>query len=156
MKKSSKDKARERLDMFLEANNHRKTPERYAILEAVYDLKGHFSLEDLSAKLEQRHFPVSRATLYNTMKLFISLRLVVCHRLVGGTKYEAIDDRANHIHQICTMCGQVTEVDAPLVVKAIESTRLRRFTRDVFSLYIYGVCSSCKSKLTRKLTSETK
>lgn len=151
-----KEKARERLDMFLAGNAHRKTPERYAILDAVMDMKGHFSLDDLNAKLEEMHFPVSRATLYNTMKLFISLRLVVCHRLSGGTKYEAIDDRGNHIHQICTVCGQVTEVNAPAVVKAIEETKLHRFTRDVFSLYIYGVCSSCKTKLTRKMASDNK
>ena len=137
------------MDNYLETNNHRKKPERYDILEAVYSMKGHFSLDALREKLEKKHFPVSRATLYNTIKLFIYLRLVICHRLADGTKYEAINDKENHIHQICTVCGQVTELEAPKIVHAIEDTKLRRFAQEVFSLYIYGVCCSCKQKTSR-------
>ena len=89
MTNNVKSKVRDVLDNYLEMNKHRKTPERYAILDAVYSLDGHFTLEDLGAQLEKMHFPVSRATLYNTMHLFIELRLVVRHSLVDGTKYEA-------------------------------------------------------------------
>ena len=39
------------LDNYLEMNNHRKTPERYSILRAVYHMNGHFTLEELSEKL---------------------------------------------------------------------------------------------------------
>ena len=35
------------LDSYLEMNNHRKTPERYAILRAVYSFDSHFSLDEL-------------------------------------------------------------------------------------------------------------
>ena len=42
-----KAKAREILDNFLEAKNHRKTPERHAILDTIYDLRHHFTLEEL-------------------------------------------------------------------------------------------------------------
>ncbi len=81
MKESVRTTVRQILDNYLEANNRRKTPERYAILEAVYDTNGHFTLEDLSEKLaEESRFPDSRATLYNTLKLFMELRLVIRHR----------------------------------------------------------------------------
>ena len=138
------------LDNYLESNHHRKTPERYAILDAVYSLKGHFTLDGLGALLEKKHFRVSRATLYNTMHLFIELRLVVRHSLVDGTKYEASFNNENHVHQVCTVCGKVTEVQAPLVTDAIADTKLQRFRRDAFALYIYGVCSACQAKITRK------
>ncbi len=155
MRENIKAKVRGILDNYLETNQHRKTPERYAILDAVYSLSGHFTLEDLAALLEKEHFRVSRATLYNTMHLLIELRLVVKHSLVDGTKYEANMNNENHVHQVCTVCGKVTEVQAPLVVKAIDDTRLQRFRRDAFALYIYGVCSTCQSKMTRQRNIKT-
>ena len=150
MKDNVKAKVRGILDTYLETNQHRKTPERYAILDAVYSMKGHFSLEELGELLEREHFRVSRATLYNTMHLFIELRLVVRHSLVDGTKYEASLNNDNHVHQVCTVCGKVTEIQAPLVTEAINETKLQRFRWDAFALYIYGVCSTCQAKLTRK------
>ena len=96
----------------------RKTPERYAILDAVYSIDGHFTLEELDAELTKRNFRVSRATLYNTMHLFIELRLVMRHSLVDGTKYEACYCNDSHIHQVCSVCGQVTEINVPAVTAA--------------------------------------
>ena len=147
------------LDNYLEMNNHRKTPERYAILRAVYSTSGHFTLEELNERLSSElKFPVSRATLYNTLNLFMSLRLVIRHRFQGSTKYEACYDRNSHCHQICTMCGKELEVRSPELIDAVENMRLKRFRKDGFTLYVYGVCSSCQSKLTRrkKMKSEKK
>ena len=147
------------LDNYLEKNNHRKTPERYTILRAIYSINGHFTLDDLKARLAQEmDFPVSRATLYNTLNLFMSLRLVVRHRFQGSTKYEACYDNQSHCHQICTMCGKVTEVKSPEIKAAVENMHLKRFRKDGFTLYVYGVCSTCQTKMTKrkKTTTTTK
>ena len=37
--------AKSELDSYLEMNNHRKTPERYAILEAGFGINSHFSID---------------------------------------------------------------------------------------------------------------
>ncbi|SEE04003.1 Fur family transcriptional regulator, ferric uptake regulator [Prevotella aff. ruminicola Tc2-24] len=139
------------LDNYLEMNNHRKTPERYTILKAIYSMNGHFTLEELNEKLSSElNFPVSRATLYNTLNLFLELRLVIRHRFQGTTKYEACYDNNSHCHQICTMCGKVTEVKSPEIIQAVDNMHLRRFRKDGFTLYVYGVCSTCQSKITRR------
>lgn len=145
-----KQKVREILDHYLELNDHRKTPERYAILDAVYSFDGHFTLEELGDLMESRNFRVSRATLYNTMKLFIELRLVVRHRFIGQTKYEGCYKNEDHIHQVCTICGTVEEVSAPDIVSSIQNTHLYRFRKDGFTLYIYGVCSKCQQRISRQ------
>lgn len=149
-KDAVKTRVRDILDKYLEANNHRKTSERYAILNAAYDMNGHFSLDELGQELERNNFRVSRATLYNTMRLFIELRLIVRHRFIGQTKYEASFNNEEHVHQICTVCGKVTEIDTPAIVQAINKTKLNRFRKDGFSLYIYGICSECQAKLSRQ------
>jgi Fur family ferric uptake transcriptional regulator len=150
MKENVKAKVREILDNYLELRNHRKTPERYAILDAVYSIKDHFTLEQLSETLLANNFRVSRATLYNTIRLFIELRLVVRHNFQGVTLYEAYYASNNHCHQICTICGKITEISLPGVTQSINEARLRRFRKDGFSLYIYGVCSSCQGKITKR------
>ena len=139
------------LDNYLEMNNHRKTLERYTILRAIYSISGHFTLEELNDKLlNEMNFHVSRATMYNTLNLFMELRLVIRHRFQGTTKYEACYDNTSHCHQICTMCGRVDEVKSPEISMAVENMRTKRFRKDGFTLYVYGVCSSCQAKITKR------
>ena len=145
------------LDSYLEMNNHRKTPERYAILRAVYSMNGHFTLDELGEKLTGEYkFPVSRATLYNTLNLFMELRLAIRHRFQGTTKYEACYHNNSHCHQMCTVCGKVTEVRSPEIADAIEQMHLKRFRKDGYTLYIYGICSTCQGRLTRQKNTKKK
>ncbi len=139
------------LDNYLEMNNHRKTLERYTILRAIYSINGHFTLEELNAKLlKEMNFHVSRATMYNTLNLFLELRLVVRHRFQGATKYEACYDNTSHCHQICTICGKVNEIRSQEISEAVENMPTRRFRKDGYTLYVYGVCSTCQAKITKR------
>ena len=151
MKENVKDTVRNILTSYLEQNHLRKTPERFAILDAIYDTSEHFTLEELGDKLNDvERFPVSRATLYNTIKLFMELRLVIRHRFQGSTKYEACYDNNSHCHQICTVCGKVSEFNSVKITDAISAHHLKRFRKDGFSLYVYGICSTCQAKITRR------
>jgi Fur family ferric uptake transcriptional regulator len=157
MRENIKETVKVILANYLELNRNRKTPERFTILDAVYSIKGHFTLDELSEKLvSEYNFPVSRATLYNTLKLFIELRLVIRHRLQSTTKYEACYDNNSHSHQVCTMCGQVTEIKSQELTEVINSLHTKRFRKDGYSLYIYGICSNCQAKMTRKAKLEEK
>lgn len=139
------------LDNYLEMNNHRKTPERYTILRAIYGMNGHFTMEELNDKLAlEMGFPVARATLYNTLNLFLALRLVTRHRFQGSTKYEACYDNSSHCHQICTVCGRETEFKSIELNQVVDNLHLRRFRKDGFTLYVYGVCSTCQAKITKR------
>lgn len=142
---------RDILTRHITQNHLRKTPERFAVLEAAYTLKGPFTLSDLDKYLKERNFPVSRATLYNTLRLLMRLRLVIYHRTLSQTFFEASYAQPNHVRQICSVCGTLTEIDAPGVVEAVAATGTQRFRKEGFSLYIYGVCSTCQARITRRL-----
>ena len=50
----------------------------------------------------------------------------------------------------CADCGKETEVRAPEITEAIEQLRLKRFRKDGYTLYIYGICSTCQATITRQ------
>ena len=151
----ARDKAKALLNDYLEMNNHRKTPERYAILDAIASMDEQFSLDQLMEKLTgELRFPVSRATLYNTMNLFVKLRIVFRHRLASKTTYEFCQFEGGNIHQVCSNCGKLVLLQSSEVEDAIEKMRLKRFKRDGFAVYIYGICSTCQAKITRKKNNE--
>ena len=152
MDSETKAQLKATLDGYLETSRHRKTSERYAILDAVCEMTGHFTIEDWGERLLSRNFPVSRATLYNTISLFIKLHIVIRHRLPVGTRYEICDMENNHCHQICNVCGKITEIKSQIVIDAVGAIKLQRFRREGFSLYIYGICSTCMAKNTRSKT----
>ena len=139
-----KDTVRQIFTEYLNANGHRKTPERYAILDTIYSIDGHFDIDTLySLMADQENFRVSRATLYNTIILLINARLVIKHQFGNSSQYEKSYNRDTHHHQICTQCGKVTEFQNEELQQAIENTKLSRFQLSHYSLYIYGVCSKC-------------
>ena len=46
-----KDTVRQIFTEYLNANGHRKTPERYAILDTIYSIDGHFDIDMLYSQM---------------------------------------------------------------------------------------------------------
>ena len=81
MEENVRETVKQMLTDYLQKNGHRKTPERYAILDTIYSIKGHFDIDMLYNYMENEgHFRVSRATLYNTIILLVDANLVIKHQ----------------------------------------------------------------------------
>ena len=144
MEENVKDTVKQMLTDYLQKNGHRKTPERYAILETIYSVEGHFDIDMLYNYMENEgHFRVSRATLYNTIILLMDANLVIRHQFGSSSQYERAYKNETHHHMICTHCGKVTEFQDEALKLAIGNTKLKKFTASHYSLYIYGICSKC-------------
>lgn len=136
---------------YLKLHGLRKTPERFAILEAAYAMEHHFTAEQLLSEMsENQHFHVSRATVYNTMELLVDAKLLHRHRIGGGAQYERSYNSESHYHLICTNCGAVTEFHDMKLHRDLLALKPRRFTAQSYSLYVYGLCSRCMSVLRKK------
>ena len=123
-----KETVRQIFTEYLTSRGHRKTPERYAILDTIYSLDGHFDIETLyTIMADEEKFRVSRATLYNTIILLIDARLVIKHQFGNSSQYEKCYNRETHHHLICTQCGSVTEFHNVDLQNMIESSKPNRF-----------------------------
>lgn len=141
---ASFDAIKEIFTEYLKKHKHRKTPERYAILERIFSYDGHFNAELLYTQM-QENYRVSLATVYNTLELLQECRLIIKHQLGGQfAQYEKAFGNNTHHHLICTNCGKVKEFSDKQIRVAIQSRTFAHFQMSHYSLYLFGLCSKCK------------
>lgn len=133
----------------LKSHGIRVTPQRAIILDAMEDMAGHFTAEDVYAAVQKVSAYINIATVYRTLDLLKELEIITDADMGGGAMHYALRTHGPHHHAICRTCGRSFEFPHTLLEPAID--RLNDefdFVADAHHVVIFGWCTCCLQKPT--------
>lgn len=148
MEKRTKSVKNLQLDLLVEdlrKANLRVTEPRIAILEALLEKHGPFTVEEIHKRVTQKVCDL--ATIYRTLTSLEKTKLIKrCEFGDGTARYElSFREDHHHHHVICKICKRVDVLDDCELKEIDRFAKKIGFTEITHSLEFFGVCPSCKS-----------
>jgi len=120
------------------------TFQRMNILENI-DHYGHMTIDDIYAKVIKKHPSLSLATVYKNIILMVEKGVLVEVPITGQkVKFELLKE--DHIHLVCTQCGEVEDKPHNTAADDLFNTMTKdeNFSLSKQQINLYGVCSHCQ------------
>ena len=120
------------------------TFQRMNILERI-EVHGHMSIDAIYEEVVKTHPSLSLATVYKNIILMVEKGVLVEVPITGKKpKYELCKE--DHIHLICTECGEVEDKVKDNVTDDlfVSITHKENFTLNKQQINLYGVCAYCQ------------
>jgi len=128
----------------LKENGLKATFQRMNILE-VLEKNGHMSIDAIYDDITKIHPSLSLATIYKNIILMVEKGVVVEVPIAGlKSKYELAKE--DHIHLVCTECGDVEDKPCVKETDILLSTLIEKesFILNKRQINLYGVCKECQ------------
>lgn len=121
----------------------RQTKQRQAILEVVERSHDHPTAAQVYERVQRVLPGVGYATVYRNLSALSADDLIQEIRIGEVTQYDRRTDR--HDHAVCSRCGRVQDVTAPLPPEAVEAvTEQSGFEVSGYHTEFWGLCSDCR------------
>jgi Fur family ferric uptake transcriptional regulator/Fur family peroxide stress response transcriptional regulator len=130
--------------ILLKESGLKATFQRMNILESI-EKSGHMSIDAIYDEVAKTHPSLSLATVYKNIILMVENGVLVEVPIEGKkAKYELSKD--DHIHLVCTECGEVEDRPHNSSADALFSsmTEEENFTLRKQQINLYGVCAHCQ------------
>ena len=106
--------SRERIAEHLRGHGIMPTHQRMEIAQVLFEREDHLSADQVLARVNARHAETSKATVYNTLRLFVEKKLL--RELVvdaGKVVYDSNAKPHQHIYNVLT--GELTDIPGELI-----------------------------------------
>jgi Fur family ferric uptake transcriptional regulator len=119
---------------------------RLSILAVLEEKEqGHFTAEEVYKALLDAGEEIAFATVYRVLTQFENAGLVLRHNFEGGRSIFELDNGEHHDHMVCAKCNTVTEFYDPEIEERQKLVADKyNFELQDHSLYMYGLCTSCR------------
>jgi len=131
----------------LNESNLKATFQRMQLLESI-EAHGHMSIEAIYEEVAKMHPSLSLATVYKNIILMVEKGVLVEVPIAGKkSKYEL--RKEDHIHLVCTECGEVEDKPCMQETDTLLSTltHVEHFKLTKQQINLYGVCAGCQEKI---------
>lgn len=140
--------------MFMEyASLHkmRMSSERRDILRFIFEQKRPVAPAEAEEFAAREH--ISRATVYNTLKLLVRANVLRRVQQDGNARivqYEPVGWRHNRMEMRCMRCGRVVKIQDAAISDLIAAKRYSNFNYSHYTLCVYGECKLCRKSATKE------
>lgn len=122
----------------------RVTAQRIGILEAVVDIEGHPTAEEVWEQAREDQPTLSLSTVYDTLARFVDLGLIdEVHAGDEPTRYEFFNEA--HVNLVCQECGTVEDAQAGPLGDLIDEVDGSGFEVPPQPVELEGLCDACAS-----------
>ena len=129
----------------LRAAGLRVTPQRVAILDALANLGGHPTADEVAAALGEAGSPLPRASLYHALGAMADAGvLLVADAGPGTARFEVAGDW--HHHLVCRACGTIVDVPCATGKRPCLEAVLPGAVVDEAQVVFRGLCPDCAAE----------
>lgn len=123
----------------------RTTRQRSAVVEAMSQVDGFRTAQQLHEHLRADGATVGLTTVYRTLQALVDAQQVDVVRADDGEAlYRLCAGRTHHHHLVCRNCGSTVEVEGPAVEEWAREVGTRHGYRDIDHVVeIFGTCERC-------------
>ena len=127
----------------LQQRNIAPSYQRIMIFKYLTENQNHPTVEQIYGALRASMPTLSKATVYNTLNLFIESGLVRVLSIEDNeTRYDVMVQ--NHGHFKCSYCGNI--INFAVNIDRFMTEDLQGFQITQKNVYFYGICPNCRAK----------
>ena len=120
------------------------TIQRALVLQAVRDMRGHMTADEVYEYICKKHPTVGKGTVYRNLSILADEQEIKKVEVPEGpNRYDF--NVTEHYHLTCVKCNRIFDVDMdamPDIMKKVHNTHGMDFL--TYDIWFKGICSECK------------